>query len=272
MEEAAKEQASLQKQVEDSLSATTKAKQALDAANVQLAAAQHRVDALKAAQFNVQVWAAKRELAKVQAELDALGAKGEDARRAAADAEAKAKAGELAVPAAQAAIKKAQEALAQAKAAPAKAEAASRPPASCRRSAKAGSRSPTTWPTAARGRGQEGAGRRHRGRSGQEGQGDPGRAPEERGGGQERPCAARRADLEKAKAAIPAAEKAIVDAKAAADQAAEEGGRAERAAARRPPRRSAPSRPRRGLPPQGRGRQGQGRGPESRVPEAQADA
>ena len=85
---------------------------------------QARVDGLKAAQFNVQVYAAKAELANVQAEYDALGAKGEDARRAAGDAEAKAKAGDQAVEAAQAGIQKAEAAVVEAKAGPAKAQAA----------------------------------------------------------------------------------------------------------------------------------------------------
>jgi hypothetical protein len=219
MEEAAKEQASLQKQVEDSLSATTKAKQALDAANVQLAAAQHRVDALKAAQFNVQVWAAKRELAKIQAELDALGAKGEDARRAAADAEAKAKAGEQAVPVAQAAIKKAQDALAQAKTAPAKTEAALE---AARKTLAEREARAAAADTVAKQLAEEAKKTPDDATAAEAAK----KAKEtldvlQKGVAEAKAAvAARGADHEKAKAAIPAAEKAIVDAKAAADQAA----------------------------------------------------
>ena len=104
--------------------AAAAAKQAADQASAQVALLEGRIAALKAAQFNVQVHAAKADLAKVQAEFDALGAKGEDARHAATEAEAKAKAGDQATAAAQAKVQKAEAALAEAKAAPAKAQAA----------------------------------------------------------------------------------------------------------------------------------------------------
>lgn len=102
----------------------TQAKQAAEAANARLAQARYRVAMDKAAQFNVQVHAAKRELAKVVAEHEALGAKGEEARRAAAEADSRAKAAEQAVGPAQAKIKQLQATLAEVQAGPAKAEAA----------------------------------------------------------------------------------------------------------------------------------------------------
>ncbi|MBV8880313.1 MAG: hypothetical protein JO332_10135 [Planctomycetaceae bacterium] len=109
----------------DAAAATAAAqRKASDEAARQAALIDYRVASLKAAQFNVQVYAAKVELAKIQAEYEALGAKGEDARRAAADADAKAKSADQTVVAAQGKIQKAEAALAEAKAGPARAQAA----------------------------------------------------------------------------------------------------------------------------------------------------
>jgi hypothetical protein len=102
----------------------SQAKQAAETANAKLAQAKYRVALDKAAQFNVQVHAAKRELAKMQAEHEAQVAKVEEFKRAAADGDAKAQAAGQAAGAAQTKIKALQDALAAAKGAPGKAEAA----------------------------------------------------------------------------------------------------------------------------------------------------
>jgi len=219
VQEISKKRESLQKQADETASKAAQAKQALDAANAQVAAAQQRVDTLKAAQFNVQVWAARRELAKVQAEYDALGAKGEDARRAAADADAKAKAGEQAVPAAQAKIKQAQDALAQAKAAPAKAEAAleaARKSQAEREGRLPGAQKVANELAEAAKKAPEDATAAEAAKKAKETLDLLHKSLAEA----KTAVAARTADVDKAKAAVPAAEKAVADARIAAEQAA----------------------------------------------------
>jgi hypothetical protein len=211
--------AELRKQAESTAQASTQSKQALDAAQAQLAGAQRRMATLKAAQFNVQVWAAKRELAKVQAEMDQLGAKVEDARRAAVDADANVKAAEQAVPAAQAKIRQAQDALPQAKAAPAKAEAAldaARKTLAEREGRIAGAQKVA----------EQQAEEARKTPDDASAAGSAQKAKEtlellSKSVAEARAAvAARQADLEKAKAAIPATQNAIAEARAAAEQAA----------------------------------------------------
>lgn len=113
--------ADAKKKADAAAAALGQARQASGAASGQATTLQDRIAGLKAAQFNVQVYAAKAELAKVQAEYEALGSRGDDARRIATEAEAQAQAADLAVATAQAAIKKAETALGEAKAAPGKA-------------------------------------------------------------------------------------------------------------------------------------------------------
>ncbi len=112
------------KKTDAAVAGQVQAKQASDAAAGHVGALQTRIAGLKAAQFNVQVYAAKADLAKVQAEYDALGSKGEEARRIAEEADAKAKAADKAVTAAQGTVKKAEVSLTETKAGPDKARAA----------------------------------------------------------------------------------------------------------------------------------------------------
>jgi hypothetical protein len=188
-------------------------------ADRRLATSRYRVDSLKAAQFNIQVWAAKRELARLQAEFDALGAKGEDARHAAADAEAKVKAGEQAVPAAQAKIKQAQDALGQARTAPARAEAAleaARKAQSERETRAAGAEAVARQLAEEAKKAPDDATAAEAAKKAKETLDVLQKGVAE----SKAAVAARAADWDKAKAAIPTAEKAIADATVAADQAA----------------------------------------------------
>lgn len=198
------------KKVADKAAAdAAQAKQVCVAADAQVAAQQYRVDTLKAAQFNVKVYEAKAELAKVQAEFDALGQKGETARQAAADADAKAKAGDQAVKTAQAKIVDAEKAMTDAKAGPAKAQAAleaARKIAADKAALVADARGfekklPAGDPAAAKAK--------ELGDLLQKGADDAAAQVTARG-----------ADIEKAQAAIPVAEKAVADSKLAADAAA----------------------------------------------------
>jgi hypothetical protein len=215
--------AELRKQADLAVQAAAQAKTALEAASAQATTAEHRVASLKAAQFNVLVWAARRELARTQAELDALVARGEDARRAAADAEAKAKAGEQAVPAAQARIKQAQDALGQAKAAPAKAEAgleAARKTLAEREGRVAGAETVAKQLAEEARKAPDDATPAEAARKARETLDLLNKSVAEARAA----VAARSADVDKAKAGIPAAEKAITEAKAAAEQAAKSAG------------------------------------------------
>jgi hypothetical protein len=104
--------------------AATTAKQAAVDSDARVAAAQYRLDSLKAAQFNVQVHAAKGDLARVQADYDAKIAQDEDLRRGAREAAEKARAADSAAAAERANVTKAEAALAEAKNGPARAQAA----------------------------------------------------------------------------------------------------------------------------------------------------
>jgi len=195
----------------------TQARQAAESAAARLAQAKNRVALDKAAEFNVQVHAAKRDLAKVQAEQEALNAKAEAARHAAADAESKAKAGEQAVGAAQAKIKPAQAALAEAQAGPAKAEAvqkaalkvqadkeavAAQAQALAAQLADSAGKAADDNLTRAAARAKEAAD-----------------LVAKDAADAKAAAAARTADVEKARAAVTVAEKALADAQAGADQA-----------------------------------------------------
>jgi len=196
----------------------TQAKQAAEAAAAKLTQARYRVAMDKAAQFNVQVHAAKAELAKVHGEQEALNARAEGARHAAAAADAKAKAAEQAIGAAQAKIKPAQAALAEAKAAPAKAEAGQKAAqkvqadkdarvaqaqAQAAQLADAAKQAPDDQAAAqAAAKAKEAA-----------------ELLAKDAADAKAAVAARTAEVEKARAAIPVAEKAVADAQAAAEQA-----------------------------------------------------
>jgi hypothetical protein len=210
--------AAAKKQSDAATTVQAQSKSAADTAAAKADQARARVAMDRAAQFNVQVYAAKRELAKVQAEYDALGARGEDARRAAAEADGKAQAGEQAIGAARAKIQPLQAALAEAQAGPAKAEALLRAAQKAQADRDARAAQALSLATQLADSARQGADDAALSQAAAKAKESADLLAKDAADAKAI-SAARAGDLEKARAAVPAAEKALSDAQAAGAQA-----------------------------------------------------